>query len=305
MRSTSTGINVHDIEPRFIGSRLRIRPIRETDFDTLGGVLFRAYVNGPEQEEATIEEGSAEVARCTGGEYGPFMLNVSFVAVDSHDTPVGATLMTRLDGVPLVAHAVVEPAFRGFGVGSMLLQATTDVLKAIAEPYVHLAVSSRNPAAARLYLRLGFTPLVDGAIGAWITNENLNTVRTNLTATMPEYARPGSYGVLLELADGGKCETHWNADNTHGLPSLVLAFLLDCPTGDASVEMTRADLDAAVLMLSPAAACQEWDHPNLASWRMIQRTLDEMLIPLGQAAPKGKIVAEFRKEPSAKFTRLT
>ena len=53
---------------------------------------------------------------------------------------------------------VVDPAFRGQGIGRMLLDATIAALKARGEPRVVLSTAEKNEAAQRLFARAGFRP---------------------------------------------------------------------------------------------------------------------------------------------------
>jgi len=51
---------------------------------------------------------------------------------------------------------VVDPAFRGKGIGRMLLEATLAALAALGAPRVVLSTAERNEAAQRLFARAGF-----------------------------------------------------------------------------------------------------------------------------------------------------
>src|SRR4051794_3685536 len=51
---------------------------------------------------------------------------------------------------------VVDPSFRGQGIGQMLLDATTAALKARGEPRVLLSTAQQNETAQRLFARAGF-----------------------------------------------------------------------------------------------------------------------------------------------------
>ena len=56
----------------------------------------------------------------------------------------------------LLYDIVVDPAYRGCGVGRMLLDATLAVLKARGAPRVVLSTAERNESAQRLFARAGF-----------------------------------------------------------------------------------------------------------------------------------------------------
>lgn len=131
-----------------------IRGVVPADGHALGEVLFLAYLGGPDQEENDEAEGRAEVARTMGGAYGPFVEAASFVAEDAEGV-AGASLVTRFEGVPLLAHLVVHPRAQRRGLGTRLAARTIAALGAMGEPTVRLAVHPESPARA-LYTRLGF-----------------------------------------------------------------------------------------------------------------------------------------------------
>lgn len=134
--------------------RHSVRGVVPADGHALGEVLFLAYLGGPDQEENDPDEGRAEVARTMGGAYGPFVEAASFVAEDPEGV-AGASLVTRFEGVPLLAHLVVHPRAQRRGLGSRLAARTITALAAMGEPTVRLAVHPASPARA-LYTRLGF-----------------------------------------------------------------------------------------------------------------------------------------------------
>jgi GNAT superfamily N-acetyltransferase len=131
-----------------------LRRALPADGFVLGEVLFLAYLGGPDQEENDADEGRAEIARTTGGAYGPFLEAASFVAEDAEGL-VGASLVTRFEGVPLLAHLVVHPRAQRRGLGAQLAARTIAALGAMGEPSLRLAVHPESPARA-LYMRLGF-----------------------------------------------------------------------------------------------------------------------------------------------------
>lgn len=61
-------------------------------------------------------------------------------------------------GIPELALAV-EPRFRGQGVGTLLLDAATDLAEEMGAPGISLSVAPENERAHRLYLHVGFQPV--------------------------------------------------------------------------------------------------------------------------------------------------
>ena len=62
------------------------------------------------------------------------------------------------EGIPELALAV-EPRFRGQGVGTMLIDAATNLAREMNTPGISLSVAKDNDRAHRLYLHLGFEPV--------------------------------------------------------------------------------------------------------------------------------------------------
>ncbi|AEI08532.1 hypothetical protein CRES_0169 [Corynebacterium resistens DSM 45100] len=52
----------------------------------------------------------------------------------------------------------MEPRFRGKGVGTLLLDAATDLAEEMGAPGISLSVAPENERAHRLYLHVGFQP---------------------------------------------------------------------------------------------------------------------------------------------------
>jgi ribosomal protein S18 acetylase RimI-like enzyme len=81
--------------------------------------------------------------------------------------PVGTGVLTweglreeapraELPGVPEIANLSVPEALRGQGIGTALLRAAEDLVRARGLRRVALGVGDDNPDAAKLYLRLGY-----------------------------------------------------------------------------------------------------------------------------------------------------
>lgn len=62
------------------------------------------------------------------------------------------------EGIPELALAV-EPRFRSQGVGTMLIDAATNLAREMGAPGISLSVAKDNDRAHRLYLHLGFEPV--------------------------------------------------------------------------------------------------------------------------------------------------
>jgi hypothetical protein len=104
----------------------------------------------------------------------------------------------------------------------------------------------------------------------WSTPEGLSDIKDALAAAIPGWQQPVAYAVGLSPASSS-VEWVFGHVNTpggrHGLPAVVLATILGHDGSTATLDLTTAQLAAAVESLEPAEACTTLDHPNLAAWR--------------------------------------
>lgn len=70
----------------------------------------------------------------------------------------GTDYMSLRGPAGAVYDIVVDPAYRGQGVGRMLLDATVEALRARGAKQIVLSTAERNPAAQRFFTRAGFKP---------------------------------------------------------------------------------------------------------------------------------------------------
>ncbi|APU16770.1 MULTISPECIES: hypothetical protein [Actinoalloteichus] len=105
----------------------------------------------------------------------------------------------------------------------------------------------------------------------WSTPDAIATARGLLEQALPGWRRPAAYG-LGHLVDGDAVFPVVNVGE-HFLPAVVLATVCGHSAGTAVYELDAAGLDEAIMMLSPAEACSDYDHPNLAAWRDIRTDL--------------------------------
>jgi ribosomal protein S18 acetylase RimI-like enzyme len=136
-------------------SDLHTAPIGARPARDLAELLLAAYRGGPDEEEHTLDEAEAEVLRTVQGSYGPLVPEASLVASDELG-PCAASLVVRHKGSILLAHALTHPRCAGRGLGSSLIVQSCQLLKAMGESEVLLAVNPANVRAIKLYERLGF-----------------------------------------------------------------------------------------------------------------------------------------------------
>ena len=102
----------------------------------------------------------------------------------------------------------------------------------------------------------------------WSTDEEVQAAKARYRASIPGYEPPVAYGVARvddELVWG-----HINeVGGTHMLPAVILASVCGHAAGNATYELSATQFDDAIVRLTPAEACTDYDHPNLWSWRVL------------------------------------
>lgn len=104
----------------------------------------------------------------------------------------------------------------------------------------------------------------------WSTPEGLAAIKDHLAAKIEGWRPPVAYAVGLSSASSS---AEWDFGHVnipggrHGLPAVVLATILGHDGSTATLDLSTAQLAAAVESLEPAEACTTLDHPNLGAWR--------------------------------------
>jgi hypothetical protein len=107
----------------------------------------------------------------------------------------------------------------------------------------------------------------------WSTPEGLAAIKDHLASRIEGYAPPVAHAVgITPASSSAEIEfPHINAPGApQGLPAVILATILHHASGTRTYEVTVAELTAAIDALSPAEACTELEHPNLAAWRELR-----------------------------------
>ncbi|GAA4112340.1 hypothetical protein GCM10022415_07050 [Knoellia locipacati] len=106
----------------------------------------------------------------------------------------------------------------------------------------------------------------------WSTPEGLAAIKDHLAAQVEGWRPPVAHAVGLSSASSS---AEWGFAHVnvpggrHELPAVVLATILGHDGSTATLDLTTAQLAAAVESLAPAEACTSLDHPNLAAWREV------------------------------------
>lgn len=124
----------------------------------------------------------------------------------------------------------------------------------------------------------------------WTTREEVLAARTRYESAIPGWRRPGLYAVGTRH-DDGRLRFSFICHGDHPLPAAVLATVCGHQHGSASYDLTVEQLEEAIYRLAPAEACVDWDHPNLAAWREVYRSVGD--------DPDQKILAVFDADPYA------
>lgn len=104
----------------------------------------------------------------------------------------------------------------------------------------------------------------------WSTPDGLAAIKDHLAAQVEGWRPPVAYAVGLSSASSS---VEWgfahvnHPGGRHGLPAVILATVLGHDGSTATLDVSTAQLAAAVTSLAPAEACTSLDHPNLAAWR--------------------------------------
>lgn len=186
-----------------------------------------------------------------------------------------ASLAARFDELPGTRAVIVVDIDRisdscGYGVPFMEYAGERDLL----QPYFE----RKGVAGSADYRRRRNRTSIDGLpafdddpLDEWSTVEGLSLVRKRLEMQIDGWVAPASYGIALD----GEFPHVNRPGDTHGLPAVVLATVLKHDGSTATLHVSRQQLDEAITALSPAAACTDVDHPNLAAWRTLRERLDD------------------------------
>ena len=104
----------------------------------------------------------------------------------------------------------------------------------------------------------------------WTTVAGLAAIRAAFASRIDGWREPVAYAVGLSPASSSP---EWEFGHVNrpgggpGLPAVVLATVLGHDGSTATLEMSVGQLETAVRTLSPAEACTDAEHPNLAAWR--------------------------------------
>ena len=129
----------------------------------------------------------------------------------------------------------------------------------------------------------------------WVTADEITAARDAFELAIDGWQRPAAHGVGLVPSDAHAPQPeHFPLTNSgeHMLPGVVVAHVVGHAHGTAAYRLTRAQLERAVAMLTPAEACDVYQHPNLWTWR-------DTYLPRLDADPDATLVAVFLDDQDA------
>jgi len=128
--------------------------VHESDQEALAtfcDLLNISFAGQPQRADATPERLVREIV-------GPYGLPDGLLLLWVDGRPVGTVSVERDDepGAAAIGGVTVHPAYRGRGLGRLLIRQALNVAAAAGLRPVYLSVSANNEAAIRLYVREGF-----------------------------------------------------------------------------------------------------------------------------------------------------
>lgn len=126
------------------------------DADALAALMLDAYRGTVDADGSeTLDDARTEVIGYFSAASGEPMLEHSFVALDD-DAPISAVLVSRYEGMPLIAYAMTAADRKRLGLATALTARSLTSLHAAGERHAHLWVTPGNESAERIYEGLGF-----------------------------------------------------------------------------------------------------------------------------------------------------
>ncbi|WP_238018601.1 GNAT family N-acetyltransferase [Dactylosporangium sp. AC04546] len=141
------------------GMTIEIRPVTEADLDAIDPRLGSATFFAERRARQRDERGLLLLAWLSGNAVG-----CVYIAFEEADE---AGLREHLPGVPLMHRLLVVSELRNQGIGSSLVTAAEQAVRARGHAQLALGMDIDNFAAERLYLRLGYHQWLHGLLDTY------------------------------------------------------------------------------------------------------------------------------------------
>jgi Pyridoxamine 5'-phosphate oxidase len=105
-------------------------------------------------------------------------------------------------------------------------------------------------------------------VDEWSTLDGLAAIRGRYGNLIDGWQAPVAYA----LGSDGEFPHVNPPGGRHGLPAVLLAYVLKHDGSTATLTVSPEQLAEAIQLLEPAEACTDVDHPNLAAWRALAAT---------------------------------
>lgn len=137
-------------------SDLPVNRLEQFTIETQANLLLESYRGTTDWEDgATLDDAIAEIESTLKGERGEFAADASGVVVDANGTPISAIYCSIYEEEPFIVFVFTDPASKGKGFGTQLVQFAANVFLSKGFKTLHLFVTDVNPARG-IYEKLGF-----------------------------------------------------------------------------------------------------------------------------------------------------
>ncbi len=145
-------------------TRPGVRHPTEADIEALAALMLDAYRGTVDADGSeTIEDARTEVRGYFDGRSGAPMPDRSYVVHDG-ERLVSAVLVSRFEGMPLLAYAMTAPTHKGRGLASALTHRVLRSLHTAGDAQMQLWVTAGNADAEHIYERIGFRDVGSGPL---------------------------------------------------------------------------------------------------------------------------------------------
>ena len=157
-----------------IDSGMRLERWNDRYFEPCAKLIYLAYANhidGDINDQYRSRQGALKflknIIHLPG--CGQFLPPASFVLRHpGSDELIGAVLTSEVAaGVGHTTQLCVQPGFQGHGLGRLLMQTSSEVLRNMHYKELSLTVTAENHAAVQLYEKLGFATIKAFTAGVW------------------------------------------------------------------------------------------------------------------------------------------